>query len=98
MRLELGRVKDMVKQAMKKVSCIPCHETLSGDGAVCRGFFDRYKTQPLQIAERLGFIEFVAPSEEMRSQKIGHDHVKRLPWPVTIPRKLLIVNTEQADS
>jgi hypothetical protein len=23
------------------------------------GFFDRYKTQPLQIAERLGFIEFV---------------------------------------
>ena len=61
MRLQPGRVQGMVKQAMKKESCIPCHETLSGDGAVCRGFFDRYKTQPLQIAERLKFIKFVEP-------------------------------------
>jgi hypothetical protein len=63
MRLGPGRVKGMVRQAMKAESCIPCHETLSGDGAVCRGFFDRYKTQPLQIAERLNFIKFVAPPE-----------------------------------
>jgi hypothetical protein len=28
----------------------------AGGNSVCRGFFDRHKTAPLQIAERLGFI------------------------------------------
>lgn len=61
MHLEEGRVEDMVTQATKKESCIPCHKTLDGQQAVCRGFFDRHKTQPLQIAERLGFIKEVEP-------------------------------------
>lgn len=28
------------------------------DNAVCRGFFDRHKTTPLQLAERLGLVVF----------------------------------------
>jgi hypothetical protein len=30
--------------------------TLGGGNSVCRGFFDRHKTTPLQIAERLRFV------------------------------------------
>lgn len=49
----------MVKDATKNESAIICHSTLTGDNAVCRGFFDKHPTAPLQIAERLGFIELV---------------------------------------
>ena len=59
MRLEDGRVEGMVEDATKADSTIVCHQTLDGRNAACRGFFDKHKTQPLQIAERLGFIEFV---------------------------------------
>jgi hypothetical protein len=59
MRLAHGRVKQMVVDAIKGDSAIICHDTLSGDNAVCRGFFDRFKTFPLQIAERLGMINYV---------------------------------------
>lgn len=61
MSLRPGRVKDMVAEARAEESAIICHSTLSGDNAACRGFFDRYPTQPLQIAERLGLIEWVEP-------------------------------------
>ena len=58
MHLRPGRVEQMVKEAVRKESCITCHSTLDTVcPAVCRGFFDRYKTAPLQIAERLGYIE-----------------------------------------
>jgi len=60
MHLEEGRVESMVREATKNESCITCHETLSGYQAVCRGFFDRHATAPLQIADRLGFVVYQA--------------------------------------
>lgn len=65
MQLRSGRVRGMVEEARANESAIVCHSTLhqSGvDNAVCRGFFDRYPTQPLQIAERLGLVTFVEVS------------------------------------
>jgi len=57
MHLSKGRVKQMVRQATKAQSAIICHETLNGPQAVCRGFYDKYPTQPLQLAQRLSLIE-----------------------------------------
>jgi hypothetical protein len=48
----------MVRDATRRDSCIPCHETLGGDDWVCRGFFDLHATAPLQIAERLGCVVY----------------------------------------
>lgn len=65
MRLRAGRLREMVEDSVAAESAIICHKTLEewpeGDGgnAVCRGFFDRYPTQPLQVADRLGMIEEV---------------------------------------
>jgi hypothetical protein len=62
MRLEPGRLAGMVKDAQSDESTIVCHETLDEPlQASCRGFFDRHATQPLQVAERLGLIEWVTP-------------------------------------
>jgi len=60
-RLKPGRVAGMVREATENESAIICHSTLDGDNAVCRGFFDKHATAPLQIAERLGFVELVEP-------------------------------------
>lgn len=59
MNLEPGRVEGMVADATSDDGCIPCHKTLGDEPAVCRGFFDRHRTQTLQIAERLGYVEEV---------------------------------------
>jgi hypothetical protein len=60
MGLRAGRVKEMVEESTKNESAIICHSTLDLDEqAVCRGFFDKYPTQPLQIAERLDRVEEV---------------------------------------
>lgn len=67
MQLKSGRVKGMVEGARASESTIVCHATLyepGVDNAACRGFFDRYPTQPLQIAERLGLVEFVDPPKK----------------------------------
>ncbi len=64
MRLEPGRLAGMVADAKAADSAIICHSTLyepNVHNAVCRGFFDRYPTAPLQIAERLGLVEWVIP-------------------------------------
>lgn len=61
MHLHAGRVRNMVDEAIAAESCIVCHQTLDGDGAVCRGFYDRYQTPPLQIAELLGVVREVDP-------------------------------------
>lgn len=56
-----GRLAAMVNDAHANESAIICHSTLYREGvdhAVCRGFFDRHRTPPLQVAERLGLIEF----------------------------------------
>lgn len=65
MRLERGRLAGMVRDATSSESTIVCHSTLYQEGvdnAVCFGFFDRHATQPLQVAQRLGIIEFVDPN------------------------------------
>lgn len=57
MQLRAGRVRDMVDEAKGHESAIVCHATLGTDSnAVCRGFFERYPTTPLQLAERLDLI------------------------------------------
>jgi hypothetical protein len=62
MELRSGRVRDMVDSAKRDDSTIVCHATLdSREHAACRGFFDRYPTTPLQIAERMGMVVFVDP-------------------------------------
>lgn len=58
MQLKSGRVKEMVEASKRNESAIVCHQTLGGDNAVCRGFFERFPTVPLQIAEHLGLIEW----------------------------------------
>lgn len=65
MRLEPGRLAGMVREATEAESAIICHSTLyerGVDNAVCFGFFDRHATAPLQVAQRLGIIEFVDPN------------------------------------
>lgn len=59
MHLRPARLRGMIEDAKANQSCIVCHSTLDGGNACCRGFFDRYPTQPLQIAERLGLVEYV---------------------------------------
>jgi hypothetical protein len=59
MMLEPGRLSEMVREARGNNSAVICHSTLDGPNAVCKGFFDRHATQTLQIAERLGKIEWV---------------------------------------
>jgi len=62
MRLQPGRLALMVAEAKANDSAIICHSTLyreDNDNAVCRGFYDRHHTAPLQLAERMGLIEFV---------------------------------------
>jgi hypothetical protein len=61
MDLRRGRVAQMVRDAKRDESCIICHDT-SGTRtpAVCRGFFDLHATSTLQIADRLGMIEYDA--------------------------------------
>lgn len=61
MHLKAGRVREMVDESRKNESAIICHKTLDGDNAVCRGFFNRYRTTPLQIAERLDLLEEIDP-------------------------------------
>lgn len=58
MHLEEGRVENMVAECIETQGTIPCHKTLDGDNAVCRGFFDVHKKDVplLQIAERMGII------------------------------------------
>jgi hypothetical protein len=65
MRLSRGRVAQMVRDATRAEGCIICHDTSYGaEPAVCRGFFDLHPTQPLQVADRLGFIEWQRPPQE----------------------------------
>jgi hypothetical protein len=62
MHLQPGRIRAMVAEVRRTEGCIPCHKTLDlREQAVCRGQFDAAKTQPLQVAERLGLIQYVQP-------------------------------------
>jgi hypothetical protein len=62
MQLNDGRVEEMINAAVEEQSCIPCHHHLYEGQAiepVCRGFWDRHKTHPLQVAERLDRIGWI---------------------------------------
>lgn len=62
MLLPAGRLAEIIRDNVANDSALPCHSTLYGQAeqeAVCRGFFDRHKTTPLQLAERLDLITFV---------------------------------------
>lgn len=61
MDLHAGRLRSMIDSARAHESAIICHATLDGENAVCRGFYDRYPTAPLQIAARLQRITFIDP-------------------------------------
>lgn len=62
MHLKPGRVKDMVDQCLENESAIPCHKTLDGDNAICRGYYDGYadRTMTLRLAKFFEIIEEVA--------------------------------------
>ncbi len=73
MRLNRGRVQDMVQSSLQGGGYITCHQTLPyGDnpefgGAVCRGFFDGFGEQSniIRITERLGgLVEVPPPAKE----------------------------------
>jgi hypothetical protein len=65
MDLSPGRVQRMVRDHLDRENAIICHDTLSAEAqAVCRGFFDAYDTNPIQIAKRLGWFVEVDPSEQ----------------------------------
>jgi hypothetical protein len=55
----------MITESLRNDSAIPCHKTLDGDKAVCRGFWNRYKRDTLLC--RVGAIYgevFVDPDLE----------------------------------
>ena len=63
--LERGRVAGMVRDAQRNDSAIICHATLGTKAnAVCRGFFDRYSTLPLRLAQVIGNLVFVDPPKK----------------------------------
>jgi hypothetical protein len=59
MHLRAGRLAQMVRDSLKQDSFIPCHQTLDGERAVCRGFWDRHKNDTLgcRLGQILGVIE-----------------------------------------
>ena len=62
--LRPGVLRSMIEDARGNDTAIICHSSLAHFGAppgnaVCWGFYDRYPTTPLQLAQRLGLIEWV---------------------------------------
>lgn len=71
MHLEAGRVDQMVRDATANEGTIPCHQTLEKrHGAICRGFFDKHKHGMLQVAERLGHVQFDPVGKATRSDAV----------------------------
>lgn len=67
MHLRPGRLAEMVAEVKATESYVPCHQTLDRPlrkRVICRGSFDRYKTLIIQLAERMGFIEWVHANGE----------------------------------
>lgn len=62
MSLNRGRVRQMVDEVREVQGCIPCHQTLHGDNAICRGQFDLHKTWPIRFAEEAGVVVFEDPT------------------------------------
>lgn len=66
MRLEAGRVKDLLDRNIERDSALQCHQTLNYSAealppAVCRGFYDHPRSDeslPIRMARIMGLIEF----------------------------------------
>jgi hypothetical protein len=76
MHLAPGQLSDMVEQARRSGSYIICHDTLPyghyphTPPAICRGFYDRYDTQALQVARHLwGFVEVDPPDQQPSAKR-----------------------------
>ena len=64
--LRPGALREMVRGSLKKDAPIICHATLgTSHPAVCRGFYDRFKTQivPLRLAQAFDIIQEIEPPE-----------------------------------
>lgn len=59
MRLNDGRVEQMIAAADADESTIVCHSTLDGPNAACRGYFDRRSSMTLRLAVAADAIRFV---------------------------------------
>lgn len=55
-KLQDGRFKQLVQEARDEESYVTCHSTLTGDTepAICRGFYDRFKTKTIRAAAVIG--------------------------------------------
>jgi len=63
MQLGPGRVKGMVDDCLaEEGGNIPCHQTLGGEQAICRGFWDAYADRSLllRMAVALGAVQEVS--------------------------------------
>jgi hypothetical protein len=65
MQLDPGRRDWMEREALRRESCIDCHDTLDGPRTICRGFWNRHKDDVLglQLAQAFSVVEFVAVPE-----------------------------------
>lgn len=62
MSLDPGKLRNLIADARSAESAIICHCTLgTEENAVCRGFYDRYKTEPLAMASKQNRIRWQDP-------------------------------------
>lgn len=62
MHLDPGRVRGMVEECLADdAGNIPCHDTLGGPEAICRGFWDGYADRQavLRLAVAMGIVKEV---------------------------------------
>lgn len=61
--LRPGRLRDLIADARLRESYIVCHATMAAGSspAVCRGFSDRFSTNPLRVFRRLGAVVEISP-------------------------------------
>lgn len=91
MLLEPGRLRDMVNDALSTQKFIVCHDTLPYGPhprfgpAVCRGFYDRYDTQALQLARRLWGVVEVPPPAAAATEQPAPAHAAPLATTRAVP-------------
>lgn len=63
MRLQQGRLKNLIETNRRKDTALTCHDTLDGERAICRGYFDAYwqEVTPLRMAVAFHIIKEVSP-------------------------------------
>lgn len=66
MHLREGTVESMVQQCRDNESAIPCHKTLDGPKAICRGFYDVHHSEilTLRLAQAMDVLVFTPLTEE----------------------------------